>query len=107
MSRTLVRPSRPGKTRVGVGPVSLARSGATVLGRPELWPTALRQLARLSVPGWWRRPPFLPLPDRGYLGFRLQTMYGDAARAPDADDLVTWLRWCRQFDRLTASDSRD
>jgi hypothetical protein len=83
--------------------VPLLRSAAAVLGEPGLWPTAARQVGRLTVPGWWRRPPFLPLPDRDYLGFRLQTMYGDAARTPEADDLLTWLRWCRQFDRLTGT----
>jgi hypothetical protein len=86
--------------------VPLLRSAAAVLGEPRLWPTAARQAARLTVPGWWRRAPFLPLPDRDYLGFRLQTMYGDAAHTPEADDLLTWLRWCRQFDRLTRTAER-
>ena len=75
-----------------------------MLGEPRLWPTAARQVARLAVPGWWRRPPFLPLPDRDYLVFRLQTMYGDATRTPEAVDLLTWLRWCHQFDRLTRTE---
>jgi hypothetical protein len=74
-----------------------------VVGEPRLWPVAVRQGARLAVPGWWRRPPFLPLPDRDYLRFRLQTMYGDELAAPEPRDLLTWLRWCRQFDRLTRS----
>jgi hypothetical protein len=26
--------------------------------------------------GWWRRAPFLPVPPREYLLFRLHTMYG-------------------------------
>jgi hypothetical protein len=38
--------------------------------------------------------PFLPLPDAGYLRFRLVTAYGDAA-APTPDDLVSYLEWCR------------
>jgi hypothetical protein len=84
----------------------MLRSAAAVAGEPALWPTAVRQLARLAVHGWWRRPPFLPLPDRDYLAFRLQTMYGDTAAGPEADDLLTWLRWCRQFDRLTGAAER-
>lgn len=72
---------------------------AAVAARPRLWRVAGRQLRRLAAPGWWRRPPFLPLPDRAYLGFRLETMYGDAAHPPEPGDLVTYLRWCAEVDR--------
>jgi hypothetical protein len=52
----------------------------------------------MVVPGWWRRPPFVPRPDRAYLRFRLETQYGtgagDAAK-PTADDVVSYLAWCR------------
>jgi hypothetical protein len=65
-------------------------------GHPSLWPTAVRQVLVLAAPGWWRRRPFLPLPSRDYLRFRLQTAYGGAGdRPPEPDDLVTYLRWCR------------
>ena len=73
------------------------RSFAAVLVRPSLWGIALVQLFRLAPTGWWRRAPFLPLPDRDYLRFRLQTQYGDPDRAPDPGDLVTYLRWCKGF----------
>ena len=33
--------------------------------------------------GWWRRPPFLPVPTARYLAFRLETAYGPR-RAPTA-----------------------
>ena len=33
---------------------------------------------RLARPGWWRRPPFLPLPAPDYLRFRMETAYGGA-----------------------------
>jgi hypothetical protein len=68
-----------------------------VLARPHLWPTALRQAARLARPGWWRRPPFLPVPDPDYLHFRMETQYG--AAEPDPHDLVTYLEWCRAESR--------
>jgi hypothetical protein len=68
-----------------------------VLRHPSLWVTAIRQAVRLAGRGWWRRPPYLPLPDRGYLGFRLVTAYGSADRSPDPDDLVAYLRWCRAW----------
>lgn len=67
-----------------------------VARRPVLWPTAVAQLVRLAAPGWWRRRPFLPLPTAGYLRLRITTMYGGDGTGPvAADDLVTWLHWCR------------
>ena len=67
-----------------------------VLRRPGLWPTAMGQLLRLARPGWWHRPPFLPVPDPGYLRFRLETQYG-SDRDPIPADVVTYLHWCRGF----------
>ena len=66
-----------------------------VAARPRLWGTALTSAVRLARPRWWRRPPFLPLPDRAYLAFRLETQYG-AGGAPKPRDLVTYLEWCRE-----------
>jgi hypothetical protein len=69
---------------------------AAVAVRPRLWPVAARQTARLARPGWWRRPPFLPVPDRGYARFRLVTQYGGAGdRAPEAADVLNYLAWCK------------
>jgi hypothetical protein len=69
---------------------------AAVARHPSLWATGVRQAWVLAAPGWWRRRPFLPLPAPEYLRFRLQTAYGgDGDHPPDADDLVTYLRWCR------------
>jgi hypothetical protein len=73
-----------------------------VAARPALWVTAVRQASVLAVDGWWRRPPFLPLPDPAYLRFRLQTAYGDAAHAPSPADLVTYLHWCRAWPHVAA-----
>jgi len=60
----------------------------------------LHQLVVLARPGWWRRWPPLPVPDRGYLRFRLLTQYGDADRQPAAEDVVSYLRWCRDYQRI-------
>ena len=79
------------------------RSGAlrvvgTVLVHPSLWPTALRQVGRMSRPQWWRRAPFVPIPDADYLRFRLETQYGTDG-PPDPGDVLVFLRWCREHDR--------
>jgi len=68
-----------------------------VARRPRLWAPAVRQARRLAPRRWWRRAPFLPVPDRDWLRFRAETQYGDPDRAPDADDVVTWLEWARRF----------
>lgn len=77
-------------------------AAAAVLARPMLWPTAVRQLARMTPPRWWTRRPFLPLPDADYLRFRLETQYGtgpESSGAMRSDDVVVYLRWCRVFGR--------
>ena len=79
---------------------SWAAAVAAVACRPWLWPTAARQVSLLAAPGWWRRAPFLPLPDRAYLAFRLETMYGGHAPRPGGSDVVAYLRWCRSYRRL-------
>jgi hypothetical protein len=80
------------------GPSFWLRATLLVLARPDLWWTALRQAGRLARPGWWRRSPFLPLPDRDYLRFRFETQYGSDGR-PDPGDLVAYLDWCHKGDR--------
>jgi hypothetical protein len=72
-----------------------------VLRHPSLWAVAITQVFRLAVPGWWRRPPFLPLPDPAYLRFRMSTAYGDPNRAPEPEDVVTYLHWCRSWPHVT------
>ncbi|MBV9040020.1 MAG: hypothetical protein JOZ68_03395 [Acidimicrobiia bacterium] len=71
-----------------------------VLARPALWATALGQILRLARPAWWRRWPPVPAPDAEYLRFRLQTQYGDPSRQPEPADVLTYLRWCREYPKV-------
>ena len=86
----------PGPRPIGVRtflPAALA-----VLRRPHLWSTAVRAGFDLSRPGWWRRSPFLPLPDPGWLRFRLVTAYGGDGSGPvRGADIVDWLEWRRAW----------
>ncbi len=75
---------------------------AAVAGHPSLWPTALRQARRLVPRRWWRSRPFLPMPSRQYLEFRMLTQYGDNVRRPIAADVLNYLRWCRDWERVRA-----
>jgi hypothetical protein len=63
--------------------------------RPGLWSTALLQFWRLVPDRWWRRRPFLPLPDPAMLAYRATTQYGDPDHRPEPDDILAWLRWCK------------
>lgn len=80
----------------------VVRAALALVVRPVLWGTAVRQLLVLAVDGWYRRPPYLPVPDRDYFRFRMQTAYGDADRDPEPADLVTYLHWCRAWPRISA-----
>jgi hypothetical protein len=83
-------------------PVRFPRFMFTFLGavvrHPELWTTALRQLVGTVPRAWWRCPPYLPLPDAGYLKYRVDTAYGATGR-PVQREIVSYLRWCREHDR--------
>ena len=79
----------------------VVHAALAVLVRPSLWVTAIRQVFLLAVPGWWRRAPYLPLPDRAYLAFRFRTAYGDAGRGPGPADIVTYLHWCRGWPHVS------
>ena len=91
---TAATPEQPGLGR-SVATRSWTAAVTRVLVRPWLWPAALRMVFRLARPGWWRHRPFLPLLDRTYLRFRLETQYGIGG-APAPGDLVTYLEWCRE-----------
>ena len=82
-------------------PVGLTAAAAAVARRPDLWPAAVRQAVRLVPRRWWSRPPFLPVPDRSWLRFRLEAQYGGDGRGPVvAADVIAFLEWCRTQDRL-------
>jgi hypothetical protein len=88
------------------GPTSKSDSAylsilGAVIVRPLLWGTALAQAYRLVPQGWWRTAPFLPLPSRDYMEFRLVTQYGGGhgveRGAIRSEDVVAYLRWCRDW----------
>ncbi|HET9426398.1 MAG TPA: hypothetical protein VFO55_13595 [Gemmatimonadaceae bacterium] len=43
--------------------------------------------------GWFMRFPFLPLPDREYVRWRMLTAYGDPDIVPPTADVIRYARW--------------
>ena len=69
-----------------------------VAPRPRLWPAAFGALRRMARRGWWRHPPFVPLPGEVYWRFRLVTTYGGEGNSEALlpADVVAYLRWCQR-----------
>jgi hypothetical protein len=60
---------------------------------PALAAALVRVMWRFRRRRWFRRPPFLPVPDRNYLRWRMLTAYGDPNAVPSADDVARYARW--------------
>ena len=63
------------------------------LRRPALAVDLLRVAWRFRRRGWYRDAPFLPVPDREYVRWRMLTAYGDPDMVPPADDVERYARW--------------
>ena len=63
------------------------------LRRPRLATDLLRVAWRFRKRGWYRRVPFLPLPEREYVEWRMHTAYGDHDATPPVADLERYARW--------------
>jgi hypothetical protein len=95
----------PDRTGVAARPHEHRRIGhdvavvlPAVLAHPSLWWAGLTAVGRLARTGWWRRPPFIPLPGESYWEFRQVTAFGGSGRASglDGGDVVAYLQWCRR-----------
>ncbi|MEO6444741.1 MAG: hypothetical protein ABIZ91_17560 [Gemmatimonadaceae bacterium] len=60
---------------------------------PSLAVDLLRVAWRFRARRWFLRFPFLPLPSRPYVRWRMSTAYGDADAVPPADDIIRYARW--------------
>ena len=46
---------------------------------------------------WLRRPPFLPLPSKEYVEWRMYTAYGDTRAVPPVEDVIGFAQWRRKL----------
>jgi len=63
------------------------------IASPSLARDLLRVAWRLRRRGWYRRAPWLPVPSRLYVRWRMYTAYGDYDAVPPADDVIRYARW--------------
>ncbi|HEX3160549.1 MAG TPA: hypothetical protein VHQ45_18670 [Gemmatimonadaceae bacterium] len=61
--------------------------------RPRLAYALLVTAWRFRRRHWWRRAPFLPVPSRTYVEWRMHTAYGDHHAVPPASDVERYARW--------------
>jgi hypothetical protein len=64
-----------------------------LLRHPSSISTLARAAWRLRRTGWWRRAPFLPLPDREYWKFRIATAAGAGTTALEPAAVLDAARW--------------
>jgi len=48
---------------------------------------------------WFRRPPFLPIPPRDYIRWRMYTAFGDENAVPPLEDVLRFAGWRRDLMR--------
>ena len=74
-------------------PGLVAKLSGRAVREPRTAAALVRVGWRFRERGWYRRFPFLPLPSREYVQWRMYTAYGDANIVPPADDIVKYARW--------------
>lgn len=66
---------------------------AKAVAHPSLARDLLRVAWRFRSRRWYKRFPFLPLPARDYVRWRMVTAYGDPSAIPPAEDIIRYARW--------------
>jgi hypothetical protein len=70
------------------------------LRKPQLIPLLIGAGWRFRRLGWYRHPPFLPLPTQDYMRWRMYTAYGSSGRSSSPAELERYLRWTRWMNRV-------
>ena len=77
-----------------------ARLAVRALVNPRLAIDLVRLAWSFRARDWHRRPPFLPLPPREYMRWRMFTAYGDEDAVPPIDDVIRFAKWRREVMHL-------
>lgn len=73
------------------------RLAARAVVNPPLAADLLRVAWRFRANGWYTRFPFLPLPSRKYVRWRMHTAYGDEEHMPSMAELEAYVRWAARM----------
>ncbi len=68
--------------------------------RPRLALDLVRMVWAFRAHRWYTRPPFLPVPPRSYMRWRMSTAYGDEDAVPPVEDVVRFATWRREVMHL-------
>ena len=72
------------------------RLAGRALAHPSVALDLLTVAWRFRDRRWFARFPFLPLPARDYVRWRMHTAYGDAHTVPPVDDVIRYATWARR-----------
>ena len=72
------------------------RLAARAVVNPRLAVDLIRTAWAFRRRRWWAMPPFLPLPDRTYLRWRMYTAYASEDAVPPLEDVIGFARWRRE-----------
>ena len=70
-----------------------------IVRRPSLIVEAIRFALATASPDWFRRRPFLPIPDPAYREWRMSTAYGDGGPEMSVAEVEDFLEWRRRMRR--------
>ena len=73
------------------------RIALLALRKPLIIPRLLGMAWVFRARDWYRRLPFLPLPPKSYLRWRMETAYGDPDAVPPAEEFERYLRWAAKM----------
>jgi hypothetical protein len=97
MSAASHHPEHPGAADFrGSWALLLGAATLRALANPRLAVDLLRTGWSFRRRQWWATPPFLPLPDRTYLRWRMYTAYGSEDAVPPLEDMLRFVRWRRE-----------
>ena len=94
----VVHGTKPGRQSGWLALVTALTVRAVV--NPRLALDLIRLLWAFRARGWYRHPPFLPLPPREYTRWRMYTAYGNETAIPPVEDVIRFARWRREVMRL-------
>jgi hypothetical protein len=77
-----------------------ARMAGLALRRPGVIPQLVGAAWACRARDWYRRAPFLPLPPRTYLRWRMETAYGDPEHLPEAREIERYVVWASRMRQM-------